>query len=116
MATTSFDSVWSLGSTRIVIGTNTGVYIQPFAGQIGVLLKMFSGGTCEILPAALGQSQIGFFQNTTQTAANLSLMSGFGYCFSANEVLTIGGPASFYLSSTGATSILHAIFSKGQGT
>jgi len=117
MTTTSYDSIFSLGATRIIVpvGATVAVFMQPFTGQISALLKMFSGGTCEILPPGLTQTAIGVFQGTTMNGATLAAISGSGYCFTSNEVMAINGPANFYLSSTGATSIIHAVFGKGQG-
>lgn len=118
MATTSQDSIWSLGSTRVVVpvGATLAVFMQPFPGQMVTQLKLMVGGTCEILPAGSTQVNIGFFIGTTQPAATLAALSGSGYMFSAGEVLSLSGPAMFYLSSTGATSVLHALFGKGQNT
>lgn len=117
MSTTSMDSVWSLGSTRIMVpvGSTLAVYMSPVPGQINTVLKYSSGGTCEIFPAGLTQTSIGVFLGITLAAATLASLAGTCYAFSAAEVLTINGPASFYLSSTGATSILHMLVGKGQG-
>lgn len=99
----------------VPVGATVALFMQPFPGQINSTFKFFSGGTCEILPAGLTQSAIGVYVGTTQPLGTLAAISGSGYCFSAGEVLTISGPAAFYLSSTGATSVLHAMFGKGQG-
>lgn len=117
MATSSYDSIFALGSTRIIVpvGSTLALFMQPFAGQISTVLKLTSGGTCEIFPAGQTQIGVGVFLGTTVAAATLSAWAGSGYAFSASEVLTISGPVSYYLSSTGATSILHALFGKGQG-
>jgi hypothetical protein len=99
----------------VPVGGTLALFMQPQAGQISTMLKFFSGGTCEILPPGFTQTNVGVFLGTTLAAATLGAITGSGYCFSAGEALTINGPAAYYLSSTGATSILHAIFSKGQG-
>jgi len=117
MATTSFDSVWSLGATRVIvpIGATLAVFMQPQAGQVSTLLKMFSGGTCEILGPAFTQVAFNIFLGTTMAGGTLAALSGSGYCLSTNETLSLSGPAYYYLSSTGATSVLHAIFGKAEG-
>jgi hypothetical protein len=118
MATTSSDSVWTLGTTKIVIppGATQAVLISPFAGQLSVTLKYSSGGTLEVLPAGLTTlGSPGCFLPIAQAAATLAALSGMGYLLGGSEVLSISGPASFYLSSLNATSIVYAIFTKGQG-
>lgn len=117
MSISSEDSVWSLGVTRIIvpIGATLAVFISPYAGQINCTLKYLSGGTCEILAAGTTALGTDVTLGTTQTPGVLATQSGFGYLLGASEVLSISGPASFYVSSTGATTILAAIFAKGQG-
>lgn len=116
--------VYSFGATQVNVGIGATVatYLQPSAGQIGWMLKYISGGTCVILPCAIGSSQIGLNFNTTHTQAALAGMSGAGYLLGGPlgntgviENLVIPGPASFYLSSGGATSIVAVMAFKGQG-
>ena len=117
MSTTSFDSVFTLGATmiKVPVGATAALLITPFAGQVNCLIKYSSGGTCEILPAGLTQIALNLFAPVAQPGQTLLALSGSGYLLGANEALSIPGPASFYLSSTGATSVLYAIFGKGQG-
>jgi len=117
MTTTSYDSICSIGSTRITIpvGATLAVFMSPFTGQISQLLKLTAGGTCEVLAPGLTQIASGVFLGTTMAAATLAAISGQGYCLSTNEILSINGPACFYLSSTSATSMIHSIWGKGQG-
>lgn len=124
MATSSYDSVFSFGATivKVGIGATVATYMQPEPGQIGWMLKYMNGGTCFLLPCAIGSSQIGMGFGTTQTQAALAGMSGAGYLLgSANgntgviENLRINGPASFYISSAGATSLISVMSFKGQG-
>jgi hypothetical protein len=124
MATTSFDSVFTLGATRIQVpvGATLALYCKPQEGQLGWQLKYLSGGTCEILPTGIGSSGFNLSFATTLSAASLAAFSGGGYLLGAVgstgpgfESLNISGPAAFYLSSTGATAIIAALLLKGQG-
>lgn len=115
---TSFDSTWSLGATRLQVptGATLALFIQPQQGQLGWQLKLLSGGTCEILPTGIGSSNLNLNFGTTSSAGTLANQSGQGYMLQPTpEVLKINGPASFYLSSTGATSVVAALLLKGQG-
>lgn len=105
MATSSFDSVYSFGSTKIAVpvGATLALLITANAFQSAITLKYFSGGTLEL---------IGCPQGTTLTAQNLSDASGQHYLFATNETLNIGGPARFYLSSTSATTVVMALRGK----
>ena len=124
MAITSMDSVWSIGATRVqvAIGMTAATYLQPEAGQLGWRLKYISGGTCTILGCAIGSSILGLGFGTTQTQSALAGMSGSGYLLGGPlgntgviENFDIPGPASFYLASAGATSIVAVMVFKGQG-
>ena len=98
-----------------MVGLSTPIFMSPQPGQLNTLLKFSSGGTCEILSPGQTQIGIGVFLGTTQANGVGMSLVGTGYAFSAGEVITISGPASYYLVSSGATSILHAIYGKGQG-
>lgn len=121
----SFDAVWTLGATRIAVpvGATVAIFCQPVAGQVSWLLKYLSGGTCEILPTGIGQTlSPDFNYGTTSPLSTLVSQSGNGYLLgpigitgTSWESLSIPGPASFYLSSTGATSIIAALMMKSQG-
>lgn len=105
----------------VPVGATVAVFMQPAAGQVSTVLKMFSGGTLEILPCSqtllsgLGGLGPNTFLPAAQAAATLAALSGSGYAMSAAEVLSISGPASYYLSATSATCVLHALFGKSQG-
>ena len=88
------DDVFSLGGTLVVVGLSALVKIGPTKNLINQCIKMQSGGgTLEIVPlgqviALSGSSAIGW---------------GTGYPIGANEIISIGGPAIYYLAATGAT-------------
>jgi hypothetical protein len=123
MSTTSFDSVFTVGATRlqVPVGATLALFCQPVQGQLGWYLKYISGGTCEILSTAVGFTN-GTYYGTTQPAGTLAIMSGNGYLLGGIgitgaifETVKLMGPAQFYLSSTGATSIVSLLMLKGQG-
>lgn len=87
----------------INVGTSGGFYVGV-TGGVGVnsqILKYFSGGSCLIY-------------GDTVSAAGGSAMNA--YLIGTNESLNIGGPAPYYLTSTGATSVLMLIRTKTSGT
>ena len=119
----SFDDIFSLQPGRITVpvGATLAVFVDVISGEKALLLKYVSGGTLEILSVTSGASTFyggsGFFiAGSTQTPAMLAAMSGTGYVFTAGEVLSIDGPCRMYLSSTGATTIVHTLQGKAQGT
>lgn len=119
MATSSFDSIWSLGSTRLVIGVGSTIalFVQPGPGQVNMTLKYFSGGTLEILNCLQpNNSPMGptLFVGSTLSQQQLATASGTGYIMGTSEVLAINGHASFYLSSLSATTIVMALVGRGE--
>ncbi len=88
----------------VPVGTTLGVYVPASAGQAWTYLKastIGSGATLVILPASSTGS--------TMPGATLSAMySGFTltYGLAANDVITIPGPATYYLAAVGATCIV----------
>lgn len=92
MATQS--DVYSAGSTRISVGLSAIIKVTPLQYQQLSQLKIFSGGgTLEVVPTPIalsGSSAAGW---------------GLGYPVGASEVVTMNGPAVFYLAATGATMV-----------
>lgn len=105
----SFDTVYGLGSTRIVVpvGATNALLFTPIVGQNGTLFKYWSGGTLEVIGVPAG---------VTLTAQNLADANGNHYLLGTSEVLSLDGPARFYLSSTGSTTVLMALIGKSAGT
>lgn len=86
-------NVVAVGATQISVGLSAIVAIRPVARQIADTLKIVAGsGTLWIAPIPTG------FTGT----AGASAMSN-GYPLGSTEVFNIGGPATFYLSASGAT-------------
>lgn len=85
-----------LGATRIAVGLSTVIRVLPTDYQYAETIKIFSGGgTLEIVPPVLSGA------STPASAGH-----GTGYPVGANEVVSIGGPAVFYLAATGATMVV----------
>lgn len=86
--------IFAIGATRITVGLSAIVKVSSLANQGSGAFKIFSGGgTLEIVPfpvALSGSSAAGW---------------GIGYPIGANEIITVGGPAQFYLAATGATMV-----------
>ena len=99
----------------IPVGATLAVFITPDAKLVNLTIKYLSGGTLELLSCGYTEPVLGLKIGTTQTPAALASLSGSGYLMGGSEVLSFSGHPSFYLSSTGATSIVCAIYAKGQG-
>ena len=126
MATSSYDSAWNLLPLRfyVGVGATVAVFFTPLPGQVSSSIKYMNGGTLEILPASLGISFAPgtstvngtfFSSGSTQSAQALANLSGTGYLMGTTEVFTIAGPAPFYLSATGATTLVSTVRSFSQG-
>lgn len=105
----SNDSIKYLGTTRIAVGVGATIAVLIDLNAVPnadfSLMKIISGGTCEILGCSLG---------VTLLAADLALLSGTGYPLALSEPVTLYGGARFYLSGTGATSVVALITGKTQ--
>lgn len=104
MSTSSYDSVFNVQAGRITIPVGATVAVL-FAGDTvkgcnSTILKYVSGGTLEIIGMT---TQI---VGQTLTAAQLATLSGTGYLVGGTEVLQFSGPVQFYLSATGATTVV----------
>lgn len=87
------DDVFSLDCSRIAVGTSSGSFVGVTcgAGVNSQILKCFSGGTLYVCGS------------TTQAAISATT----GYLINYGEAVNIGGPATYYLASFGATSIAY---------
>lgn len=79
-------------------GATLAVVMGVTAGQMGSVLKYFSGGSLEIVNCPPG---------STLTGAQLVTANGTGYLFGSQEAVNFDGPARFYLMATGATVIAY---------
>jgi len=90
------------GSTRIAVppGGTLALFNNPPAGCQWQQLQYASGGSCEI---------VAFTSGSTIVGDTLGFWAGKGYLMTSTAMV-IPGPARFYLSATGATSVVHAIY------
>lgn len=118
MSTSSADSIFGFGSTRVVVpvGATVATLITPIAGQNSMQLKYYGGGTLQII--GLQNMTLGQFGNvgSTLTAQQLADAVGNHYLMDTTEKLSIDGPATFYLQALGATTIVMMLIGKTQGT
>ncbi len=99
----SQEDVASIITQTINVGTSGGFYVGITGGP-GVnsqILKYFSGGTLLIY-------------GDTVSAAGASTLNA--YVLGVSESLNLGGPTPYYVTSTGATSVLMLIKTKTSGT
>ncbi len=89
---------YSLGATLMAIPTGaTATIVVPPKGSHGYFLKYASGGSLAIVPG-IGSSG-----------------TALGYVIGSTEVLSIDGPASFFLQAGGATAIAGMLFKFSSG-
>lgn len=109
MATSSYDSVFSLETGRISVpsgATNAVLFDSNVVPEcVGAKLRYVSGGTLEIIGVTMG---------VTLAAATLAAASGNSWPFLAADIYDTGGPSRFYLSATGATVVVAYIRNKSE--
>lgn len=89
------DLIYNLGVTQIPVGislASAAYQILPPARTRSVTFKWASGGSLVLLNG---------FSQSAQTA---------GYLMGSSEVMSIGGPAMFFLAGGGSTSIVSVVF------
>lgn len=92
-----YDLVGQIGATTLTVPTGlTGIAVLPDRGQNGGMIKMLSGGTL-----ALAQAQ--------------GISYTLGYVMGLSEVITMSGPAVFFLVASGATCTVSYMKSYGTG-
>jgi hypothetical protein len=103
--------VKTIAPSRITIapGSTLAFFVDTQAGMNNLLFKYYSGGTLEILGAT-------GMQGSTLTAGQLASANQTGYLVGTSEVLSIKGDTRFYLSATGATTIVHVLKGRSGGT
>lgn len=87
-----------LGATVLVIGTVAPVAFMPQAGQIGMRLKLLSGGSSGVV----------FMQGAGASAINN------GYVMDSTG-MDIQGPARFFLTAFGSTALVSQLISYSAG-
>lgn len=111
MSTSSSDSIFCLGTTRMVAGPGATQAVLVNASAVpgcnSIIFKYFSGGTAEIVGVTTGQ---------TLTAAQMVTLANTGYVMGTSEVLSLDGPARFYFFASGSSTACHVIFGKSQGS
>ncbi len=90
------NDVNGLGATQLVIapGATNAILVSAVPGEVASLIKYSTGGSLEIVQAPYGASY---------TGASLVPLIGTGYLMGVSEVISLTGPARYYLIATGAT-------------
>lgn len=92
--------VLGLRTERVAVGLSAPIAFTPIPTQEGWLIKYpILGGTLEIAGSTGMAGGLSFAVQTW----------GAGYVMDATESIAIDGPASFYLRSAGATSVVHVV-------
>ena len=112
MATSSYDSVFGLQTSRITVpvGATVAVFVQGVTAQVSFSMQYISGGTLEILGATLLGTVF-----STLPVTDLATASGTGYLLPTSAAISFMGTPRFYLSSLAATTIVQVVRGIGQG-
>lgn len=96
----------------VPVGVTVAVFVNPVAGQASVQIQNLTAGATLFLMGSAGST----LQNTsggTLTVAGATLaalFATFAYaCPVSPTMVTLEGPASFYLAATGATATVHIL-------
>lgn len=97
----SSDAIFGITTMNQAIpaGATNAVLLIPGAYVRASLIKYASGGSLSIFGVLQG--------NSGAALTGTSLVAGFSssYLLSTSEILSIGGPVSFYLCATGSTCV-----------
>lgn len=91
----------------VITGGGSATLIGATAGQVGGILKWMSGGSLEIFYAPVGVS------SGSQPAGGAAGSSG--YLVGTAELVSVTGPARFYLVATGSNAVCHYLRAMGPG-
>lgn len=94
-----------LGATRYAVGLSQVIRIASQAYETAVSFNLLSGSSLEVVQAQLSGS----------STASGATAWGTGYLVGTGEVVSVGGPACFYLAATGATAIVQVMYGYGAG-
>ncbi len=97
MSGSSNQFTYQLGVTQITIGTNVVTQILPPRGTNGVYFGWQSGGSLAIMNGAGSSGNLG------------------GFVLGTTERVNLDGPATFFLSASGATSVAGIVFKYSAG-
>ncbi len=92
------EQTFQLGVTNVVVGLSALTQVIPSRGVNGWMFKVAGGGTLAI---ANGSSAANGFST--------------GYVLGAGEVVSLSGPATFFLACAGATTTVSAVASYSAG-
>lgn len=97
----SSDAIFGITTMNLAIpaGATNAVLLSPGAYIKATLLKCGSGGSLGIFGVMQG--------NSGAVLTGTSLVAGFSnsYLLSTTEIISIGGPVTFYLVATGSTAV-----------
>jgi hypothetical protein len=101
MAGSSQQFVYGLGVTQVPIVATVATRIIPPAGTNSSVVKYLSGGTLAVVNGG--------------ASGSLGMSAALGYILSTTETVNVSGPASFFLSAGGSTSVAQIMFGFSSG-
>jgi hypothetical protein len=95
----SSDAIFGITTLNLAVpaGATNAVLLAPGAYVRASLIKYLSGGSISIFGVPQGASLL----------TGTSLVTGFSnsYLLSTSEILSIGGPVTYYIAATGLTAV-----------
>lgn len=104
------NDVFNIDTQQVSVGLSAFVGVTGGVGVITMIAQYMSGGSCLMMGASATGASL-----TTLTYVGAS-WTVTGWILSNSVPITVGGPAAFYLGSTGATSIVQIMRLKSVGT
>lgn len=95
----------------VPVGVTVAVFVGPVAGQASVQIQNLTAGATLFLMASAGSTQQNAGAGATISGATLAAQfATFVYsCPVSPTMVTLDGPASFYLAATGVTATVHLL-------
>ncbi len=100
--------VFNIDTQQVAVGLSAFIGVTGGIGCVSLTLQYLSGGSCLIM----GSSSIGASLAPLVYAGSSWAVTGW---LLGTNAVTFGGPTSFYIGSTGATSILQILRSRSHG-
>lgn len=106
----SNDEVFNVDSQQVSVGLSAFIGVTGGVGVGTVIVQYITGGSCLMMGASATGSSLA---PLTYAGASWAVT---GWILSNAVPITLGGPAAFYLGSTGATSTVQILRLKTAGT
>ena len=103
------DDIFNIDTQQVSVGLSSFIGVTGGVGVATILVQYMTGGSCLMMGASGSGASL---SPLTYIGASWTVT---GWIMSNSVPITLGGPAAFYLGSTGATSIVQIMRMKTVG-